>query len=343
MLPDASKRNSSSSEQRFLIGSAPGVTAELLDLGATITKLEVADAHGVRRNVVLSYDTAQEYASGNVFLGGVIGRYANRIAFGRCSIGESAFLLDTTDRGRHLHGEPDGFHRRRWTVVGHDERHVEFALVSGDGDQGHPGELQVAARYHVSSEALTLQLRAWTTAATIVNLTNHAYFNLDAHGSGGIDQHTLRVAADHYYPVDVTGIPEGHALAVEGTPFDFRAPCRLGPAMRSDHPQVLAARGIDHNLVLSGQGCRMAATLSSATSGLSMTLWTDQPGLQVYTGNALDGTSTAAGGKTLRQGDGIALEPQLPPDSPNQPNFPSPLLGPGQEYRSTTRWEFQVT
>jgi aldose 1-epimerase len=325
---------------RLIIGQQPGIEVELSSLGATITRLEVSDQHGARRNVVLGYDHDEEYATGPVFLGGVIGRYANRIAHGQCDLDGTPVQLDTTDRGHHLHGEPHGFHRRVWNVEDISPEHVRFDLLSPEGDQGLPGTVRVSATYTVRGNDLDLRLCAWTTAPTLLNLTNHAYFNLDGWGEGTIDTHELQVFADRYHPTYADGIPFGPPADVAGTAFDFRQPSALGPRLRGADEQILSAHGIDHNFVIDGDGWRKAADLKAARSGLRMYVWTDQPGLQVYTGNFLDGTQHSSRGRLLRQGDGIALEPQLPPNSPNEPSYPSAVLRPGEEYRSNIRWSF---
>lgn len=320
------------------VGREPGPVLRLLDLGATVHRLEVSDRDGVRRNVVLGHPGPEDYLQSTAYLGATVGRYANRIAAGRFTLDGTEHQVGTNDRGNALHGGPDGFDSRLWEVRELDADHALLALVSPDGDQGYPGTLSVTARFEVAGDEVRLDLSAVTDAATLVNLTNHAYFNLD--GGGPADQHLLSVAADHYTPVDDTGIPLAGHEDVTGTPFDLRQPAPVGRAARTAHPQVVTARGIDHNLVPGGQGLRPVATLSSPQSGLRMTLATDQPALQVYTGNFLDGSTRGVDGALLRQGEGVALEPQLPPDTPNHPEFGSAVLRPGETYRSSIRWRF---
>jgi aldose 1-epimerase len=312
----------------------------LLDLGATVESLEVRCGDGVRRDVVLGHPTPADYLESPDYLGGTIGRYANRIAGGRFVLDGEEVVVGTHDRGNHLHGGPEGFDRRTWELADHSGTHARFTLVSMDGDQGFPGTLHAEVVFEIDGNDVRLGFAATADAATVVNLTSHAYFNLDGACAGTIDGHELTVDADHYTPVDRTGIPlDGHA-PVAGTAFDFRAPSPIGPAVRSGEEQVVWARGIDHNFVLRGSGSRRAAVLTSPRSGTTLELHTDQPGLQVYTGNFLDGSSPSRDGGRLRQGDGIALEPQLFPDTPNRPEFGSAVLRPGETYRAGLLWRF---
>ena len=325
--------------QRLELGSAPGPVLQVLTLGATVHRLEVTGGDGRRRNIVLGHATAADYLASTDYLGGTIGRYANRIAGGRFELGDAEVKLRTHDRGNHLHGGPDGFDRRLWEVVEQSPDHAELRLESPDGDQGFPGTLVAHVRFQVSPTGVRVELRATTDAETVVNLTSHAYFNLDGEDAGTIDDHELTVHGSRYTPVDRTGIPLGFHAPVAGTPFDFRSATPIGAAIRRDHEQIAGARGIDHNLVLDGAGWRPAAVLESRRTSTRLTLYTDQPGLQVYTGNFLDGSRRSTSGGLYRQGDGIALEPQLFPDAPHHPEWPSAVLLPGETYRATMAWE----
>jgi galactose mutarotase-like enzyme len=326
--------------RRLVLGEAPGPVLHLLDLGATVHRLEITGGDGLRRNVALGYPSPEDYLDSSDYLGGTIGRYANRIAAGRFSLGGRDVVLGAHDRGNHLHGGPDGFDRRTWDVVAHTRSRAVLVLHSPDGDQGFPGDLDVVVTFEVSASGVRIDFQATTDAPTVVNLTSHAYFNLDGEGAGTIDGHELQLAADRFTPVNADGIPLGEHAGVEGTPFDFRRPALLGPAIRDGHEQVAAARGIDHNFVLGGSGWRTAATLVSRRTATCLRLDTDQPGLQVYTGNFLDGARSSTTGRLYRQGDGVALEPQLFPDSPNRPEYPSPVLRPGETYRAGLAWRF---
>ena len=322
------------------IGSAPGPVVEVLTLGATVHRLHVSGADGVRRNVVLGLPDLAERLAGGDYIGGTIGRYANRIAGGRFPLEGREVRVATHDRGNSLHGGPDGFDVRLWDGVEHGPDVVVLTMTSPDGDQGFPGAVTATVGYRVDGDTVSVTMQATTDANTVVNLTNHAYFHLGGEGAGTVDDHLLQVEADDYTPVDATGIPLGDHTPVAATPFDLRRPTVIGPRVRSGHPQVVAAHGIDHNFVVRGTGLRRAAVLSSPDTATGLELWSDQPGLQVYTGNFLDGTRRSIGGGHYRQGDGIALEPQLFPDSPNRPEWPSAVLRPGETYRSVLEWRF---
>jgi galactose mutarotase-like enzyme len=326
----------------LVIGRPPGPVLHLLDLGATVHRLEVTGGDGQRRNVTLNHDSPAGYLGSTTYLGATVGRYANRIAGGRFTFDGRLVEVGVNDRGHHLHGGPDGFDRRLWTVAEHGPDDAVLTLVSPDGDQGFPGTLRVSARFRTGADAVRIDLEATTDRPTVVNLTNHAYFNLDGDTAGTIDEHELQLAADRYTPVDASGIPLDAAADVAGTPFDFRIPAPIGPAIRADHDQVRAARGIDHNVVLRATPGRPAAVLTSARTATRLELHTDQPGLQVYTGNFLDGRHRSASGRLLRQGDGIALEPQRFPDTPNHPEFPPARLDPGEVYRAAIEWRFSA-
>lgn len=324
------------------IGSAPGPVVEVLTLGATAHRIDVTCGDGERRNVVLGHRDVSERLASSDYIGGTVGRYANRIASGRFQLDGHQVVVGTHDRGNSLHGGPDGFDARLWDLVSHDGDEVVLALLSPDGDQGFPGAVSARVTYRVAGDAVVVVMEATTDSTTVVNLTNHAYFNLDGEGAGTVDDHLLTLPADDYTPVDEVGIPVGVHAPVDGTPFDLREPVRVGDAVRGEHPQVAEARGIDHNYVVRGKGLRKAAVLESPRTGTRLELYSDKPGVQVYTGNSLDGTRRGTSGGLYRQGDGIALEPQLFPDSPNQPQWPSAILRPGESYRTELQWRFAV-
>jgi aldose 1-epimerase len=327
----------------YTIASPSGLAVRLLDLGATVQSLRVPSAEGPLE-VVLGHDDVAGYlAPGGGFHGAVVGRYANRIAGSRFTLDGTVHTLAANEGPTCLHGGPAGFHRRRWTVSGHTDDTVIFELVSPDGDQGFPGELWARARYSVGDAGVLLELSAECDRPTVVSLTNHSYFNLGGVGAGTVDDHLLTVDADRYLPVDDRSIPLGYAADVAGTPFDLRVPARLGRRIRQPHPQLVQAKGFDHAYLVNGEGLRRAARLEHPASGRYLEVHTDQPSLQVYTGNALDGSAAGFGGVPLRQGDGIALETQRPPDAPNQPQLGSAVLRPGEQYQASTLWRLGTT
>jgi aldose 1-epimerase len=325
---------------KIVLGRAPGPVVRLLDLGATVQGLEVTCGDGRRREVVLGQNSVEDYLASTDHLGATVGRYANRIAGGRLELDGEEVQLAVNDRGNLLHGGPDGFDRRLWQLDEHSGTEARLVLESPDGDQGFPGAVRADVRVEVTGSSVRIVFTATTDATTVVNLTSHAYFNLDGVGAGTADDHELVVLADHYLPVDDTGIPLGMLAPVAGTPLDFRSPARVGPAARSGDEQVVGMSGIDHNYVLRGSGMRPVATLSSRRTGIALELLTDRPGLQVYTGNGLDGSRPSAGGGRHRQGDGIALEPQLFPDTPHHPEWPTAVLRPGETYQAVLEWRF---
>jgi len=313
---------------------AGGPVLTVLDLGATVQSLAGGDGEP---SIVLGYDDVLGYLSSeNAYQGAVVGRYANRVARSRFTLDNVEYRLDANDGQNSLHGGHDGYHQRVWSLVSHDDSTLTLGLESPDGDQGFPGALHVQARYEVAPGSVTITLTATCDRATVVNLTNHSYFNLSANGSS-VDDHLLELAADQYLPVDEGSIPLGHLEDVKGTPFDFRAAARIGDRVRDPHPQISQARGIDHSFHLQGSGLRQVAVLTEPAKGHRLTVLTDQPALQVYTGNYLDGGSMGAHG-LMRQGDGIALETQRHPDVPNQAQLGEATLVPGQVYRNTTVW-----
>lgn len=314
----------------------------VLDLGATVHRLRF-DEGGRRHDIALGFADVPSYLSAaNPFLGATVGRYANRVAGARFTLDGVEHRLAANENGNCLHGGPEGFHTRLWTVVDHGADRVTMQLVSPDGDQGFPGELTATATYRVAGDTVTVELSATCDAPTVVSLTNHTYVNLAGAPATTVDDHLLLVEADAYLPVDDRSIPLGHLEDVHGSPFDFTVAAALGPRVRDRHPQVVLAGGIDHAFVVRGSGLRRAARLEHPASGRFLEVCTDQPTLQVYTGNRLDGTLVDRRGRLLRQGDGIALETQRHPDGPNQAAFPAPVLQPGHTYRATTTWTVGV-
>jgi aldose 1-epimerase len=324
------------------LGRAPGLVVELLTYGATIHRVEVAapgPARGARRTVVLGYPELAGYLRSTGYLGASIGRYANRIAGAAFDLDGVHYPLAANDRGHNVHGGPFGFDRQVWEVVDRGPDHAVLAYDSPDGDQGFPGRLLVRARFEVTADVLRIEYTATATAPTPVNLTSHSYWNLDGEGAGPVGENVLSVPAHEFTPVDAGGIPLGGHASVTGTPFDLREPVLLGQVMASAHPQIQGA-GLDHNLVVPGDGLRELAVLSSPAGGLRLTVRSDQPGIQVYTGNHFDGTEPGTSGQRYHRFAGVALEPQHFPDSPHHPDWPPVVLRPGETYRTVS--EFQL-
>lgn len=322
-----------------------GLAAEILPRGATLHALRVPDGEGRAGDILLGADPA----AGRGFFGVTVGRFANRIAGARFTLDGQGIELAANDGPHCLHGGPDGFDLRDWRVTAQDARLVALSLTSPDGDQGFPGALTARVTYALvpaeGAGRLEIAFEARSDRPTPVSLTNHAFFNLGGHVDDparlrGIEGHVLTIAASRYLPVDGDGIPSGPPQPVEGTPFDFRQPRRIGEGLRSGHPQLLARRGYDHCLCLDGQGFRQAASLADPVSGRRMALWTDQPGLQLYSGNFLDGRMAGKGGTAYRMGDAICLEPGAWPDSPNRPDFPDSILRPGKVWRHRIALDF---
>ena len=337
--------------RRWRFGNA-ALTVWMLDYGATIQRLVMRDAQGRRPNITLGQSTLAEYEALDTYFGATIGRYANRIKGGTFVLDGTTYRIPVNDPGddpkNALHGGPDGFNRRVWDAeaISHGDRvGVRFSLVSPAGDQGFPGTLKVTVEYTVDPDArLSIAYRATTDAPTVLNLTNHAYFNLAGESSGDVYDHLVTIPARRYTPIDALSIPLGPLAPVAGTPFDFRTPHAIGERIRDPHPQILNALGYDHNWVLDGtpahDGLHLAARVVEPRTRRALECWTDQPGVQFYTGNFLTGSLVGPGHRTYRQGSGFTLETQHFPDSPNRPSYPSTVLRPGRTFRSRTRFDF---
>jgi aldose 1-epimerase len=321
-----------------------GHSVSFISLGGVVTAIEMPDRHGRRENVVLAFADLAAYETQHIFLGCIVGRYANRIAGARFSLDGREFLLAATDGESCVHGGRSGFDKVVWRVSQDTPQSARLTHRSPDGDEGFPGNLDVAVSYALSdADEFRIEYEAVTDRPTVVNLTNHSYFNLAGEGSGDVLGHRLEVRASSYTPADSALIPSGDFAPVEGTPFDFRHPTAIGARIRMPHPQMIAGKGYDLNYVIERSKyaeLAMAARLEDPRSGRVMEVLTTEPGLQLYTGNLLDGAVTGAGGRLYRQSDGVCLETHKYPDSPNKPSFPSPVLKPGEVYRSTTVYRF---
>jgi aldose 1-epimerase len=323
------------------------ITISMLTRGATLQRVETPDSRGRIRNISLGFDNLADYEKLSPYFGATIGRYGNRIARGRFTLDGKTYQIPPNDGPNALHGGPVGFDKKVWrarVVQTASSVGVAFTYVSPNGEMGFPGTLTTVVTYTLNTrDQLTIHYEAVTNRPTVLNLTNHVYLNLAGEGSGSIDDQVLRLNAPAYTPVNTTLIPTGQIAPVKGTPFDFNRPTRIGARLRDNHPQLVIARGYDHNFVLGRPGAgglRPTAQAWDPDSGRKITVHTTEPGVQVYTGNFLDGTFQGISGKSYRQGDAFTLETQHFPDSPNHPNFPSTVLRPGNAFRSTTIFTF---
>ncbi|MGC9497160.1 aldose epimerase family protein [Streptomyces sp. WG7] len=326
-----------------------GTRMKVLSYGGVVQSLEIPDRRGRHENVSLGFDNLDDYVARSPHFGALIGRYGNRIAKGRFTLDGKEYQLSVNDGENSLHGGALGFDYRVWDVEPFTEG-SDVGLVlhytSVDGEMGYPGTLRAKVTYTLTRRGeWRIDYEATTDKATIVNLTSHVYWNLAGEGSGTIEDHELSIAASRYTPTDAGLIPTGELAKVSGTPFDFRRAKPIGRDIRDAHPQLVTAKGFDHNWVLDKgitERPEHIATLRDRASGRTLRIATDQPGLQFYSGNFLDGTLTGTGGSLYRQGDALCLETQHFPDSPNQPSFPSTVLRPGETYRTTTVHSFDA-
>jgi aldose 1-epimerase len=324
----------------FTLANAAGMHVRILDLGGIITEIHVPDRDGVFADVALGFDTLDPYLGDSPYFGALIGRYGNRIAGGRFTLDGQAYTLPVNNGKNHLHGGVPGFDRVLWrSRIEGNELVLDYR--SPDGEQGYPGELDATVRYSLSDDnAIVVRFSAVTDRATPVNLTQHSYFNLA--GGGDILGHEMQIDADHIVPIDADLIPSGELMPVAGTPFDFRTPRPIGARIDAPHEQLLHGGGYDHCFALNDAApgaLRLAARVREPRSGRVLELFTQEPGVQFYSGNFLDG-SLAGKGRSYAYRSGFCLEPQHFPDSPNQPSFPNTILRPGETYATESRFRF---
>lgn len=328
--------------------NAHGVSATVIALGASLQALVMPDKAGRREDVQIGYDTIDGYLAKPEFFGATVGRVANRIAGGRFILDDKTYTTPVNNGPNSLHGGTKGFDKVLWEVT--DVKNgpaasVTLRYVSPDGDMGYPGTLTTYATYSLDEQNnLTIEYRATTDKPTVVNISNHAYWNLAGVGSPcGAMGHVVTIPAERYTPTDATSIPVGRHVPVAGTVFDFRTPTAIGDRVRDARDRQIAyGRGYDHNWVIGDAvtpGQHMMARVVDPVSGRGWELWSNQPGLQFYSGNFFDGTIAGKKGQTYRMGDAIVMEPQLFPDTPNQPGFPSVRLDPGKTYRNTMTYK----
>ena len=333
----------------YTLTNANQVAIKITDYGGIVTSIKLPDKNGKFDDVVLGYNNLQDYLDNSPYFGCIVGRYGNRIGKAEFALDGKKFALAKNDGENSLHGGLKGFDKVLWDakpVSGKDSQSLELTYVSKDGEEGFPGNLEVIVTYTLTNDnSFRIDYSATTDKTTIVNLTNHTYWNFAGEGSGDILQQDLMLNADFYTPVDQGLITTGEIRAVENTPMDFRKPTTIGDRIDSEYEQLIFGRGYDHNWVLNSKENdqpNLAATVYDPISGRFMEIFTTEPGIQFYSGNFLDGTIIGKSGKPYGYRHGFCLETQHFPDSPNKPEFPSVVLKPGERYRTTTIHKFTV-
>lgn len=330
----------------FVLSNKQGMQVAITNYGGRIVSWMVPDRNGNFDDIVLGFDSIEGYLNANeIYFGALIGRYGNRIADGKFSLDGTEYTLATNNGPNHLHGGPGGFHNVVWDAKMLDKQNLRLTYFSEDMEEGYPGNLQVQVIYSLSDDnKLRIDYTGFTNKKTVVNLTNHAFFNLSGAASGTINDHELMINADAYTPVDSTLIPFGEVAPVEGTPFGFRKTKAIGRDLETDNEQLQYGMGYDHNFVLNKQNTgtlSLAAKVHEPESGRVMNIYTTEPGLQFYGGNFLDGSDTGKEGKPYEFRTAFCLEPHHYPNSPNQEHFPSTVLESGQIYHTVSVYEFE--
>ncbi len=333
----------------FTLENESGMRVDITNHGGRIVTILVPDRNGIFDDVVTGYPSIDEYLVTNEpYFGSLIGRYGNRIAKGRFAIEDTEYQLAINNDPNHLHGGPGGFHNVVWDAQMVADNTLELSYLSADGEEGYPGNLEVTVIYSLTkNNELVIEYEATTDKATVLNLTNHAFYNLAGEGDRPISEHLLMINADHYTPVDADLIPTGEIASLAGTPLDFRNFTPIGERINDSHPQIGFGQGYDHNYVLNktaddSEEPQLAATVIEPLSGRKMEIYTTEPGIQFYSGNFLDGSEVGKRGENYTYRSSFCLETQHFPDSPNQPNFPSTLLLPGETYRQVTKMVFGI-
>lgn len=327
----------------YALSNGRGFVVRFLETGGSVTEIWAADRNGVRANVVLGLPRDEDYEGDHPYFGALVGRFSGRIGEGRFSLDGVDYQLSRNSGRHHIAGGFSGFDKKRWTVDAAGPRSAELRLVSADGEEGFPGRLDVLVRYSVGeTDVLRIDYEATTDRPTVLNLTNHSYFNLGGEGTGTVEDHLVCIRSGQVIETDAELVATGALLPVEETPLDFRRPRRIGDGLRSDHPLTRFARGYDCSYVLEGTGLRPVASAHHPASGRAMTVSTTEPSLAFYTGNFLDGSILGRSRRQYRQGDAFTLEPRHLPNSPNLPHFPTTVLRPGETYRASTLYSFAI-
>lgn len=349
VLPDAKPFQHTIDGQQtdlFVLQNKAGTQAVFTNYGARWVSFLMQDKNGNRTDVVVGLSSIDDYKNAEEpYYGATVGRYANRIARGRFALNGKEYTLATNNAPNHLHGGNQGFQYKVWQVAQHSSDSITFRYLSADGEEGYPGNLTVTVVYTLTdNNELKADFTATTDKTTVLNLTNHAYFNLNGEGSGPITGHLLMIDADRYTPMDETSIPLGTLDPVEGTPFDFRKPTPIGERIDGNDQQLKNGGGYDHNFVLNKSGAELllAARAAGEKSGIQLEVYTTEPGMQLYTGNFMEGKHTFKSGAKDFKRHAFCLETQHFPDSPNQPQFPSTVLAPGQTFTSHSIFRFSV-
>ena len=332
----------------YTLTNAAGMQVKITNYGGIVTSVMVPDRAGNMGDVVLGFDNLEAYLAGNPFFGCITGRYANRIAKGQFTLNGETYELATNNGENHLHGGMVGFDKKLWDaepVENESGVGVTMTYVSPDGEEGYPGTLTTRVTYTLTDDnGLRIDYEATTDKPTIVNLTNHSYFNLKDGGASSILEHEITIHADRFTPTDEGNIPSGELRDVTDTPFDFRTATAIGARIDADDEQITNGYGYDHNYVINREddGLATAAEVYDATTGRLLEVLTTEPGVQFYTGNHLNGSYNGKNEASYERRSGFCLETQHYPDSPNQPDFPSPVLNPGETYQTTTIYRFSV-
>ena len=327
----------------YTITNEKGMEAAVTNFGAILVQLMVPDAKGGKRDVVLGFDSVTGYEGNDCFFGAIIGRNANRIGGACVTINGIDYKLAENDGKNNLHSGPDVYQKRMWRVVENGDDHVTFLLHSPDGDQGYPGALDMKVTYTLDEEnGLTIHYEAVPDQDTVINMTNHSYFNLNGHKSGSVLHHRMQLLSDAFTPADAQSIPTGEVCSVDGTPMDFRSTKELGAEIDAAYEPLILGNGYDHNWVLKNEGrFDKVAEVTGDESGIVMEVWTDRPGVQVYTANFLE-NEAGRNGAVYQKRDAVCLETQNYPDAVHQKNFPEAICKKGETYDTKTAYRFHI-